>query len=170
MPAWLTTRVKVLLVLTGLAFALVLWDTATRRAAGPPTAPGGPTAPSPSGLAQLPVAVQQLLAPETKAAPKPRLSAGTLRGLQESSRGPWGRDPFALEAARPKGEAEVRTSFAAGLHVSGIVWDTARVHAIINDSVVKVGDELNGVRIVAIERDRVTVAKGGQRQVIRLGE
>jgi len=170
MPVWLTTRVKVLLVLVGLAFALVLWDTTTRRAAGPPTTPGGPTAPSPRGLAQRPAAVQQLLAPESKVPPQPRLSPEALRGLQERSRGPWGRDPFALEAARPKGEAEVRTSFAAGLHVSGIVWDTARVHAVINDSVVRVGNEVNGIRIVAIEPDRVTVAKGDQRQVIRLGE
>jgi len=44
------------------------------------------------------------------------------------------------------------------------------VHAVINDSVVRVGEEVNGIRIVAIEPDRVTVAKGGQRQVIRLGE
>ena len=159
-----------LLVLVVLAFGLVLWDTMTRQTLGPPTTPGGPTTASPSRLAQLPAAVQQLLAPETKAAPKPRLSPEALRGLQERSRGPWGRDPFALEAARPKGEAEVRTSFAASLHVSGIVWDTARVHAVINDSVVRVGEEVNGIRIVAIEPDRVTVAKGGQRQVIRLGE
>ena len=170
MPAWLTTRVKVLLVLVVLAFGLVLWDTMTRRVGGPPPTPGGDTIPSPSGLTQLPAAIQQLLAPETKAGPKPRLSSEALRGLQERSRGPWGRDPFALEAARPKGEVEIQASFAASLHVSGIVWDGARVHAVINDSVVRVGEEVNGIRIVAIDTDRVTVAKGGQRQVLRLGE
>lgn len=170
MPPWLTTRVKVLVVLTALALALFLWDSQQPRAPRPQTAGSGSSEPVEGRLLQLPPALQQLLATETKPAPKPILSAEARRALEERSRRPWGRDPFALEAARPKGQAEVRPSFAANLHVTGIIWDSTRMHAVINDSLVKVGDEVEGVRVVAIERDRVTVAKGDQRQILRLGE
>jgi hypothetical protein len=116
--------------------------------------------------------MQQLLATAMKGAPaaKQPLSPEARRILEERARGPWGRDPFALEAARPKGQGEIRPNFAAALHLSGIVWNNARRHAVINDSVVKVGDEVAGIRVVAIERDRVTVGKGTQRQILRLGE
>jgi hypothetical protein len=170
MAPWLTTRVKVLVVLSALALALFLWDSRQPRAPRPQTAGGGPSESVAGKLLQLPPALQQLLATETKPAPKPILSAEARRALEERARGPWGRDPFALEAARPKGQAEVRPSFANNLHVSGIIWDSTRMHAVINDSVVKVGDEVEGIRVVAIERDRVTVAKGDQRQILRLGE
>lgn len=175
MAAWVTTRVKVLLALAALALALYLWSPrpGTPRV-GTPEAPratgGGPAGYPQGGLPQLPAAVQQILGTATKGAPKPTLSPGARRALEDRARGPWGRDPFALEAARPKGQGEVRPSFAAGLHLSGIVWDRARQHAVINDSVVTVGDEVAGIRVVGIERDRVTVAKGTERQVLRLGD
>lgn len=164
----LTTRLKVLLVLAALAFVLVLWDSQQPRR--PRTAGGGSPGSLPGRMLELPPALQQLLAADTQAASKPTLSPEVRRALEERARRSWGRDPFTLEAARPKGQVEVRANFAAGLHVSGIVWDAARTHAVINDSVVKVGDEVDGIRIVAIEPDRVTVAKGDQRQILRLGE
>lgn len=170
MAPWLTTRVKVLAVFAALALSLFLWDFQQPRAPRPQTAGGGPAEPVAGKLLQLPPALQQLLATETKPAPEPILPGDVRRALEERSRGFWGRDPFALEAARPKGQAEVRPSFAANLHVSGIIWDSTRMHAVINDFVVKVGDEVEGIRVVAIERDRVTVAKGDQRQILRLGE
>lgn len=168
MPPWLTTRVKVLLALAALALVLYLWN--PRVPVGPAAMRGGPAGHPPGGLPQLPAAVQRVLGTAAKEPPKPTLSPEARRALEERARGPWGRDPFALEAARPKGQGEVRPSFAAGLHLSGIVWDRARQHAVINDSVVTVGDEVAGIRVVAIDRDRVTVAKGTERQVLRLGD
>jgi len=168
MPVWLNLRIKVLLVVAALAFALFLWNPrpAPRRV-GTPTGTGGGVM---EGLRQLPAAVQQLLTTAMKETPKPRISPEARLALEERARGPWGRDPFALEAAQLKAQAEAGQNFAASLHLSGVVWDGARLRAVINDSVVKVGDELDGVRIVAIERDRVTVSKGTRRHVLRLGE
>jgi hypothetical protein len=163
MTGWLTPRVKVLLILAALALLLVLWN---------PRLPGGPgplpvrEAP-PSDPARLPEAVQQLLA-ATKTAPKPPLSPAVRQAMEERARGVWTRDPFTLEAARLKKQIEAQPSLAAGLNLSGILWDGTRLRAIINDSVVKAGDEVNGIRIVAIERDRVLLARGGQRQLLRL--
>jgi hypothetical protein len=163
MTGQLTPRVKVLLILAALAFVFFLWN---------PRLPGGPGAPPtreapPSELSQLPEAVQQLLG-TTKSAPKPPLSPQVRQAMEERARGTWARDPFTLEAARLKKHIEAQPSLAAGLTLSGILWDGARTHAIINDSLVKVGDEVNGIRIVAIERDRVIFAKGSRRQILRL--
>jgi len=170
MASWLTMRVKVLLVLSALALALFLWD--SRHAGVPrPQIAGSRQSGSAAGkLLQLSPELHQLLGTETKSAPKPVPSGDVLRALEEQARAPWGRDPFGLEVARPKGQTEVRPSFAANLHVSGIVWGATRMRAVLNDSVVRVGDELGGIRVVAIDLDRVTVAKGDQRQVLRLGE
>jgi hypothetical protein len=163
MNSWLTKRVKVLLIVAALAFVLVLWN---------PRPPGGPGAlpvrEAPANeLSRLPEAVQQLLA-TTKSPPKPILSPEVRQAMEERARGAWARDPFSLEAGRPKKQIEAQPSLAAGLNLSGILWDGAQIHAIINDSLVKVGDEVNGIRVVAIQRDRVTLAKGGQRQILRL--
>jgi hypothetical protein len=167
MPGWLTPRVKVLLILATLALALNLWERGVPRA--PRTTPPAQDAPA-SDPSRLPDAVQQLLG-ATKGAPKPTLSPGERQAMEARARGTWGRDPFALEAARPKKQIEAQPpNFAAGLHLSGIVWDGTHMHAVINDSLVKVGGEVEGIRIVAIERDRVTLAKGNQRKVLRLDQ
>jgi hypothetical protein len=114
--------------------------------------------------------VQESLATERKAAARPIPPPTSRRAGRQRTDTAWGRDPFAFEAAHPKRQGEVRPGFAAGLHVLGIVWDTTRRHAIINGSVVRVGDEMEGIRVVAIEQDRVTVAKGNQQQILHLGE
>jgi hypothetical protein len=162
MNSWLTLRVKVLLVLAALAFVVFLWN--PRPPGGPGTLPAR-EAPA-NDLSRLPEAVQQLLG-TTKSPPKPA-SPWVRQAMEERARGPWARDPFTLEAGRLKKQIEAQPSIAAGLNLSGILWDGAQIHAIINDSLVKVGDEVNGIRVVAIQRDRVTLAKGGQRQILRL--
>ncbi len=45
---------------------------------------------------------------------------------------------------------------------------TERRHAILNDRVVRVGDEVNGHRVVAIERGRVVLESGGRRTEISI--
>jgi hypothetical protein len=170
MPSRLTTRIKVLVVLATVALGLSLWHFLPVRAPRPPMTGGGPSDSLGSGRPELPPAVQKLLATETKAAARPITPPKLRRAHRQGTGTAWGRDPFDLEAAHLKSPSEVRAGFAAGLRVLGIVWDTTRRHAIINGSVVRVGDEMEGIRVVAIERDRVTVAKGDQQQILRLGE
>jgi hypothetical protein len=170
MPLRLTTRTKVLVALALVALGFWLWNFLSLRSPQPPMTGGGPSGSLPGERPELPPAVQKLLAAETKADAKPIPLPKVRRAGRPGSDTTWGRDPFDLVAAHTKGQGEVRTGFAAGLRVLGIVWDTTRRHAIINGSVVRVGDEVEGIRVVAIERDRVTVAKGDQQQILRLGE
>jgi hypothetical protein len=170
MPPRLTTRIKVLVILATVALGLFLWDFLYLRPPQPPMTGGGPSDSLGSGRPELPPAVQKLLATETKAAARPITPPKVRRAPRQGTGTAWGRDPFDLEAAHPKAQGELRAGFAASLRVLGIVWDTTRRHAIINGSVVRVGDEVEGIRVVAIERDQVTVAKGDQQQILRLGE
>ena len=170
MPPRPTTRIKMLVALATVALGLSLWGSLHLRPPRPPMTGGGPSASLVGGRPELPPAVQEILATETKAVSRPIPPPQGRRAGRQGTDTAWGRDPFALEAAHPKRQGEVRAGLAAGLHVLGIVWDTTRRHAIINGSVVRVGDEMEGFRVVAIERDRVTVAKGNQQQILHLGE
>jgi len=63
----------------------------------------------------------------------------------------WSRDPFL------RGSAVGQMS---GLMLSGVLWDDAQPMAIINGTMVQVGQELEGFHILAIGRDRVSVSDG----------
>ncbi len=52
------------------------------------------------------------------------------------------------------------------LVVQGIVWGAELSQAIINNQVVKVGDQIEGVRIVGISKDGIIVFYGGRKQLI----
>ena len=65
----------------------------------------------------------------------------------------WGRDPFAAEGPEVNGSG----SSASDLHVSGIVWDEVMPVAIINEKVLKVGDEIHGFSIDKITQRSVYV-------------
>ena len=45
--------------------------------------------------------------------------------------------------------------------LKGLVWNTDTPQAIVNDMVVKVGDEVNGIRVVAIRQDGVEFSLNG---------
>jgi hypothetical protein len=64
----------------------------------------------------------------------------------------WGRDPFA-----PGGGA---ADALGGLALSGILWDAADPMAIINGELRRAGDDLGGVRVLAIAQDHVVVSDG----------
>ena len=65
----------------------------------------------------------------------------------------WGRDPFTGGSA----DSEV-----SGFDLSGILWDAAAPIAVINGQMLRVGDEVEGYRVVTITQDRVTLSDGGQ--------
>ncbi len=75
----------------------------------------------------------------------------------------WGRDPFF-----PSG-SEASTS--AGLVLSGIVWDEKMPVAMINEKVLKTGDQIEGYHLVAINPSSVTVVSpSGKESEVRLFE
>ena len=62
--------------------------------------------------------------------------------LKAPSLPPWGRDPF---DARWLGAPR-----ADGLTLNGIVWDARRPTAIVNGTVMEIGDTIEGYRVIAI--------------------
>jgi len=72
----------------------------------------------------------------------------------------WGRNPFAPEIA-PKEEI-VR------LTLNGILWDEAYPSAILNNSVVKIGDVVAGNTVVDIGPDKVMLNDGTDDFELRL--
>ena len=93
----------------------------------------------------------------------------------------WGRSPFTPQTPRPvstesdenqadsnplstspeSGEAEPAAVTLPAIKLSGIVWETPRPQAIVNDQVVSVGDEVADIQIVDIQKEKITVKYRG---------
>lgn len=69
---------------------------------------------------------------------------------------PWQQDPFAI-----KGKWFSSATFTT-LKVSGIVWGPDGYKALVNDFVVRPGDEVKGIRILRITAEGVEVEKDGR--------
>ncbi len=54
--------------------------------------------------------------------------------------------------------------------LSGVIYDPVHPMAIINGSLVGVGDSVSGARILRIERDRVRIGFKGKEQTIRINQ
>jgi len=69
------------------------------------------------------------------------------------------RDPFQQEEKEIKKEPEapLETKPLQSLQVQGIVWGSSLLQAIINNKVVGIGDAIEGVRIIDIAKNGVTV-------------
>jgi len=63
----------------------------------------------------------------------------------------WGRDPFLRGAT---------TGELSGLSLSGILWSERSPIAIINGQMVRVGEEIEGYRILEISQNHVAVSDG----------
>ncbi|MCS7250313.1 MAG: hypothetical protein N2323_01115 [candidate division WOR-3 bacterium] len=105
---------------------------------------------------------------ETLALVKPSVKKETLelkpiitKKIEEDTE-KWGDDPFVRDFSYL---AEMKS-----LIVSAITISEKEAYAIINNQVVYVGDVIEGKKVVAIERDKVIVEKGGKRFPIFLGE
>lgn len=75
------------------------------------------------------------------------------------------RDPFVLGGPEKLGE---ETEAEMGLELTAIAWDQQRPLAIINNEVVGVNDEINGAKIVAIEKNKVRLTKDNQTWELKL--
>ncbi|MFC1675285.1 hypothetical protein ACFL1K_05325 [Candidatus Omnitrophota bacterium] len=91
------------------------------------------------------------------------------------------RDPFdeykSVESASKGPEEKEREVSPPSLTVQGVIWGAGFPQAIINEKVVKVGDSVDGVRIVDIEKDMVhflyydtLYALSSPAQAVRKGE
>ena len=76
----------------------------------------------------------------------------------------WGRDPFA-PGSRGGGPGAV-----SALALSGILWDPTAPIAVINGAMLRVGDQFEGYRVVAISRDAVSLSGGGKTFQLQLSQ
>lgn len=76
----------------------------------------------------------------------------------------WVRDPFHLPPPVP-GKA---TFSIEGLQLTGIAVDPGGRIAIINDEIVREGDEFFGIKITTIMKDSVVVEKNGEKYRLKI--
>lgn len=85
-----------------------------------------------------------------------------------------GRNPFSwsseIRASFQKSEEEEIESIFELLHLSGIMWDETLPIAIINDIVLKEGEEINGIVVRGIFRNEVLLEHGDQHHFLKFKE
>ena len=74
----------------------------------------------------------------------------------------WGRDPFYAEGS------EAGKFAALPFNVTGIVWDEKMPFAIINDKVLKKGDQIEGYTVVEIKPGSVVFSSGEETVELQL--
>lgn len=83
------------------------------------------------------------------------------------------RDPM-MPLVTPQGlirDIKSQSALHEGLSLEGIIYDAQRPSlAIINDQIVKAGDNIGEVKILDIQEDRVMILKDNEVQEIRLEE
>jgi len=93
--------------------------------------------------------------------------------MQERAHRPWGRDPFSLPPSRLKGfrpEGQEGPPLPPGLKVTGIVRNGRHMYAVVNDFLVKKGDEILGAKVVEIRGDAVILQKDGREHILKFGD
>ncbi|OGX33459.1 MAG: hypothetical protein A2787_08905 [Omnitrophica WOR_2 bacterium RIFCSPHIGHO2_01_FULL_48_9] len=65
--------------------------------------------------------------------------------------------------ARPAPQIKPEPPKAPNFRISGVVWNTDRPQAIINNQVVSVGDTIDNSKIVSINKVGIDVISGGQK-------
>ncbi len=82
---------------------------------------------------------------------------------------PWGRDPFAIDGNRLPHGPEVADQFS-GFNIKGIVRGPRGYQAIVNDRVVRPGDQVDGARVVRITSEGIEFEKDGETRFLPLIE
>jgi hypothetical protein len=76
--------------------------------------------------------------------------------------------PAPIVLPPPVVEPAVSPFSAAGLKINGIVWNTDLPQAIVNDRVVRIGEDLQGAKIVAIKKEGIEVVHNGTKHILRI--
>lgn len=77
----------------------------------------------------------------------------------------WGEDPFILPRTFT---TEDHRSFDGNIRLSAIIHRKGKGVAIINNRIVRKGDKLRGMKVVAILKDRVKLGDGSGEHELRL--
>ena len=129
-------------IVTALAATIVLAQEELKPAA-PPVAPGdstGRAASEPAG------------APAARANPFSPLDSG-------AAPAPWSASPPPVETGPAQADAAVsQTATPTAAKLNGILYCESKPLVVINDLIAGVGDEVAGMRVTAIARDKVTLA------------
>ena len=104
---------------------------------------------------------KQAAAPAKAAVQTTVQRAEVSRQRKVSSFRDWGRDPFTMGTSAAE--------LSGDLVLSGIVWDAKKPYCIINEKVIKVGDEISGYKVMDIKKDSVSVRAGDQIKVLKVG-
>jgi hypothetical protein len=159
MKEQMNRRTMILLGVTILAAVILVFDQMSgskpRRPSGAvPAAHTAPTAPAtapsaPSAPGTIPTATAAL-----RLAPPPPPNQ------------PWGkRDPFQIGAKWAPAGTKAADRFAA-YKITGIVCASQGCKAVVNDRVVRAGDEVDGARVVRITKGGIDLEKGGESRFI----
>ena len=71
---------------------------------------------------------------------------------------PWSASPPPVETSPAQADAVSQTATAASAKLNGILYCESKPLVVINDLIAGVGDEVCGMRVTAIARDKVTLA------------
>ena len=152
MKQQMNRRTQILLGVTILAAVILVFDQMSGRTA-PRSAGRAPDAPAVASVPAAPAAVPTATAAPRLAPPPPPDQ-------------PWGkRDPFEIGAkwapSGPKG-----TDRFAGYRITGIVCAPQGCKAVVNERVVRPGDDVDGARVVRITKSGIDLEKGGESRFI----
>jgi hypothetical protein len=167
MKQQMNRRSKILLAVTVLAAVILAFDQmsgrkAPRSSGKAPDAPAVATVPGPTP----PPTPSAAPAAPTAPAVVPAATAAPRLAPPPPPDQPWGkRDPFATEAKRLSQGPKGADQFAA-YKLTGIVCTTQGCKAVINDRVGRVGDQVDGARIVKITKAGVELEKNGESRFI----
>ncbi len=160
MKEHLNRRTMILVGLTLLASAFLVYDFTTSGKASRPrrTATNSPE-----------VARALEAAASAKPAAAPAAPSGRRLAPPPPPDTPWGRDPFAIAKIRlprrPKGKDQFST-----FKITGVVKGPHGYQALVNDHVVRPGDQVNGARVVRITSEGVELEKDGETRFLPLVE
>jgi hypothetical protein len=167
MKQQMNRRSKILLAVTVLAAVILAFDQMSGRKAPRSSgkAPDAPAVASVPGPTPPPTPSAAPAAP-TAPAVVPAATAAPRLAPPPPPDQPWGkRDPFATEAKRLSQGPKGADQFAA-YKLTGIVCTTQGCKAVINDRVGRVGDQVDGARIVKITKAGVELEKNGESRFI----
>lgn len=89
---------------------------------------------------------------------------------EKAASGPWGRDPFLLDKEGVQALKPASDIPLANLRLSGIIWAKEGGCAVVNDWVVKVGDQVGGAIVTEICEDHLVLEMQGRQYILRLRE
>lgn len=95
-------------------------------------------------------------------------AAAAIAPVESDESLPWKRCPFSGKVYSGS-QAPVRAD-SAGFTLSGIVWDSEKPRAIINDKIVSIGAGIGGYTVIEIKTDRVILSDGSRDLEIKVGQ